>query len=349
MAQPNEAAGEVGNPADTNPASPFEDIAAEMLGEDTQGDDDQQQSDDPQGNDDANADDKQGDDDGDDLSPDDLDNDDDGKADLPPIDPPVSWDAEAKEAFKNLPRDLQETVQKREVERERFVQAKAQEAAQAQRTAHLEALKVAEQIKAQAAEQLQSYARQFEVQPPSAALFTQNPEAYAQQLEAYQYYTAQRESAQRDAEKAREEQAQIQAARAEHEAEMFRQQLAAELPELLDPATGQELAKELNATAELLGFDPNEISDVSAIKALKVTSEWKAKADKYDGLMKRKMERVRAGKSPPPITKPGTARLPEQNRKARADQAWQTALTAKSRPQRDQALATWAEQAGFLD
>jgi hypothetical protein len=41
------------------------------------------------------------------------------------------------------------------------------------------------------------------------------------------------------------------------------------LPEIFDPATGQKLAQELNATAELLGFDPNEISDVAAIKALK--------------------------------------------------------------------------------
>jgi hypothetical protein len=63
--------------------------------------------------------------------------------------------------------------------------------------------------------------------------------------------------------------------------------------------------------------------------------------------MKRKMERVRSGKNPPPITKPGTARLPEQTRKARADQAWQTALTAKSRPQRDDALATWARAGGL--
>jgi hypothetical protein len=176
-----------------------------------------------------------------------------------------------------------------------------------------------------------------------------DPDAYANQLEAYQYYTAQREQAQRDADKARADQAQIQAARAQHEAEQFRQRLEAELPEIFDPATGQKLAQELNATAELLGFDPNEISDVSAIKALKQTAEWKSDSDKYRALMAKKMERVRAGKNPPPITKPGTARLPEQNRKARADKAWETALSAKSRNVRDEALATWAEQAGFLD
>jgi hypothetical protein len=34
MAQPAEAVGGDGNPADANPATPFNDIAAEMLGED---------------------------------------------------------------------------------------------------------------------------------------------------------------------------------------------------------------------------------------------------------------------------------------------------------------------------
>jgi thioesterase domain-containing protein len=128
---------------------------------------------------------------------------------LPAIDPPNSLTAEEKETFKSLPREAQEFTARRIGELEKGFQTKAQEAAQAKHAAQLEALKIVEQIKAQAAEQLQAYAQQFEVKPPSAALFTQNPEAYAQQLEAYQYYTAQRESAQRDADKARAEQAQI--------------------------------------------------------------------------------------------------------------------------------------------
>jgi hypothetical protein len=338
MAQPEQAAGEVGNPADSNPATPFEDIAAEMLGEDTPEEEEQpaEPVEDEGEQPEAEVEDEAADEEDDEPA-------------LPAIDPPNSLTAEEKEAFKSLPREAQEFTARRIGELEKGFQTKAQEAAQAKQAAQLEALQVAEQIKAQAAEQLQRYAEMFEVKPPSAALLRQDPDAYAQQLESYQYYTAQRESAQRDADKARAEQTQLSQARAQHEAEAFRQQLEAELPEIFDPATGQQLAQELNATAELLGFDPNEISDVSAIKALKVTSEWKTKADKYDAMMKRKMERVREGKNPPPISKPGTARMPEQNRKARADQAWQTAVTAKSRPQRDEALATWAEQAGFLD
>lgn len=340
MAQPSPAAGGDGNPADANPADAFNDIAAEMLGEEAPEEEEPVEAEPEAEGDEPDAPDSD--------EPDDEDADE-PEEELPAIEPPNSLTAEEKETFKTLPREAQEFTARRIGELEKGFQSKAQEAAQIKQTAQIEALKVVEQIKAEAAERLQSYAKQFEVQPPSAALFTANPEAYAQQLEQYQYYTAQREQAQRDADKARGEQAQIQAARAEHEAQAFRQQLEAELPEILDPESGQKLAKELNATAELLGFDPNEISDVSAIKALKVTSEWKSKADKYDSLMSKKMERVRAGKAPPPISKPGTAREPEQTRRVKGQAAWNQALTAKTRNARDEAIANWAETTGWLD
>jgi hypothetical protein len=339
MAQPEVAAGGDGNPADANPADAFNAIADEMLGVEPE-QEEEQPAEEPEAEGDEPEAELEEAEDEEDIEPED---------DLPAIEPPNSLTAEEKEQFKSLPREAQEFTARRIGELEKGFQSKAQEAAQVKQAAQLEALKQVEQIKAQAAETLQNYAKQFEVQPPSAALFTQNPEAYAQQLEAYQYYTAQREAAQRDAEKARAEQAQIQAARAEHEATMFRQQLEAEMPEIFDQASGQDLVKELNATAELLGFDPNEISDVSAIKALKVTSEWKTKAEKYDALMRKKMERVRAGKAPPPIAKPGTAREPDQTRRVKADQAWQSALTAKTRNARENAIASWAEQSGWLD
>ena len=324
-----------GNPADANPATPFEDIAAEMLGEEeeeqpAEAAEEEAPEAEPETDEEAEGEPEI------------------EEEDLPPIDPPNSLTAEEKEAFKGLPREAQEFTARRIGELEKGLQSKAQEAAQAKRTAHLEALQLVEQIKAQTVENLQRYAKQFEVAPPSAELFRVNPEAYAQQLEAFQHYSAQREQAQRDADKARDEMGQVQAAREAHEAEIFRQRLEAELPEALDPVNGQKLLQECAATAELLGFDPNQISDVTAIKALKATSEWKAKADKYDALMKRQMERVRQGKNPPPITKPGTAKAPDATKKARADAAWQQAQSAKSRNAKDEALATWMENTGWL-
>lgn len=335
--QPTEAvANDAPAPVEAEAANPFDALAEEFLGPDEPDEEEEEEQS-------SEADEGETPEDAEDVAEEAV------EEDLPPIDAPNSWDNEAKEAFKNLPRALQETVQKREAEREKFVQAKSQEAAQAQRSAQVEAMKLAEQIKAEAVEHLQRYAQQFEVKPPSAELFSRDPVAYAQQLEAYQNITAQREQAQRDAEKFRAEQTQIQQARAAHEAEMFHQRLQAEVPEVFDPATGQDVLKELTATAELLGFDPNQISDVQAIKALKVTSEWKTKAEKYDALMKKQMERVRSGKTPPPIAKPGTARLPEQTRKAKGEAAWSQALTAKNRSQRDAAIEAWADASGFFD
>ena len=329
--------GEAPAPVETaaqDPREAIEALAEEMFGPDEPEEDELQQEEGEQGEDPENA---------EEVAEEAV------EPDLPAIDPPTSWDKEAKDVFAKLPRDAQEVVAKREAERERFVQTKSQEAAQAQRNATIEAMKVAEQIKAETVQYLQRYVQQFDLKPPSAELFQQNPVAYAQQLEAYQNSLAQRETAQRDAEKYRAEQAQLQAARKQHEAEAFHQQLQAELPEVFDPSTGQEVLKELTATAELLGFDPNEISDVTAIKALKVTSEWKTKAEKYDALMKKQMERVRSGKTPPPIAKPGTARLPEETRRVRGDKAWQNALSARTRVERDAAVADWAEASGFFD
>src|SRR3569833_3175336 len=42
----------------------------------------------------------------------------------PAIAPPVSWTAEEKAKFQALPRDVQETLARRESERERFIQSK---------------------------------------------------------------------------------------------------------------------------------------------------------------------------------------------------------------------------------
>src|SRR5205814_6698 len=101
-----------------------------------------------------------------------------------------------------------------------------------------------------AVEHQQRYAQQFEVKPPSAELFSRDPVAYAQQLETYQNISAKREAAQRDAEKYRAEQVQIQQARQQHEAEAFHQRLQAEVPEVFDPSTGQDVLKELTAIAD---------------------------------------------------------------------------------------------------
>ena len=332
MAQPELAAVAADTtPVDDSPANAFEALAEDLIGPD-----EDEQDDEP---DEAEA-------EADEPDPSDVDD----EPEAPAIDPPNSLNAADKEAFKKLPREAQEFTARRIGEMEKGFNAKAQEAAQSKEAARAEALQFAAQLKTEAVEQLTHYAKQFEVRPPDAALFRQNPEAYAQQLEAYQYANAQREQAQRDASQAIAERDQYNAALQQHEAQAFRQRLEAELPEAFGES-GPKFIGELAATAEALGYDKDTInqSTVEELKALKSVSEWKAKADRYDKAMAKKMERVRTGKNPPPIAKPGVSRGPQEGRKAKADQAWQGALTAKTRNSREAHLADWAETSGWLD
>jgi len=336
--QPEQAVGNEATAPAAAASNPFEDIAAEMLGEEQEEEPAPQTEGDEPETEQAEAD------------ADDLDDEDEAEAGLPPIEPPHSLNAEDKEAFKKLPREAQEFTARRIGEMEKGFNTKAQEAAQAKEAARTEALQFATQLKAEAAQRLSEYAKMFEVRPPDAALFRTNPDAYAQQLEAYQYATVQREQAQREAEQARGEQAQYQTALQQHEAQQFRQRLEAELPEAFGEG-GQKFIGELAATAEALGYDDNAItqSSVEELKALKAVSEWKAKADRFDKAMAKKMERVRSGKNPPPISKPGVSRGASASRQAKVEQSWQNALTAKTRNARESALAEWAEGAGYLD
>jgi hypothetical protein len=335
MTQPIEAVGGDGNPAEANPATPFEDIAAEMLGED-QGEEEESQEVEAEAETPEVEDEPE-------LSEEDV------EAELPPIDPPNSLTAEEKEAFKNLPREAQEFTARRIGELEKGFQTKAQEAAQAREAARTEALQHAAQIEAQAAEQLERYAQQFTVNPPDPVLLTSDPHTYALQLQAYQHYQAQGNQAQLDAENARARQAQYIEALEQQERQQWHQKLTSDFPEFLDPASGKQ--GELTALAKELGYPDDLIIRATAddILALRKISELKAKADKFDSAMKRQMERVRAGKgSLPPVSKPGVRQGPDASKRAKADAAWQTAKSAKSRPAKDEALATWMESTGWL-
>lgn len=329
---------EVGGEASAPAIDPFEAIADEMLGENAPQEEEEEEPAEEAGEEPAAEE--------EDESEPEIEAD-----DIPPIDPPNSLTAEEKEAFKSLPREAQEFTARRIGELEKGFQAKAQEAAQAKQSATTEAARYIAQMQAEYAQQLDQYAQQFVVREPDPDLIAADPVQYAQQMRAYQYYSAQRARAQQDADKARLEAEQYQEVVRQHEAEAFRQRLSQDLPEFFDETSGPKLKEDLTATAKFLGFSDQEIfaANANQILALKRISDLKAKADKFDGLMKRQMERVRAGKSPPPIAKPGTRQGPEQNRKAKADAAWNAAVTAKTRNQREQALATWAETTGWLD
>lgn len=334
MAQLETAAGgEAVNPDSSSPATdPIEAIVDEFLGED------EQEEESPTDTEDGEAEEAE-------LTEEDVEGETDDEAELPPIDVPVSWKAEEAERFKALPRETQEYLAQREAEREKFVQSKAQEAKQARSEVERAALAELQAIQSATAEQLEQYAAHFEVQQPDPRLITQNPEAYAQQLAQYQYFTAQREQAQRNAETARAEAQKAQQQLEAREAEEFRAVLNEQFPEFLEPANAKLredlslIAKELGYSAELLGQ-----ANASDILALKRASDWKAKAARYDTLMAKKMEKVRAAKDLPPVARPGTAKNRAQVSAQAINSSWERVKQTKS----PDAMADYLSKAGII-
>jgi len=233
--------------------------------------------------------------------------------DLPPIEAPVSWDAEAKAKFAELPRDVQEIVQKREADRERFVQQKSQEATRARQEVEQAALQQLAAYEAQVSQQLEQFAQSIVPQRPDPALLAYNAPEYAAQQQKYEEALAQRQNAQQTALQYAQ-----QAQMRDHAAEQARlaqehQTIVEHFPEYTDPTTGPRLRSELSAVAKELGYTDELISQARAsdILAMRTASEWKAKASKYDALMAKRMENVRAAKGKPPVSaKPGAAQAP---------------------------------------
>lgn len=331
-----------GNPADANPATAFDDLAAEMLGEE-----DEEQEEAPVEADDepeAEGDEPEADDDIE-IEDEDI------EADLPPIEPPHSLTAEEKEAFAKLPREAQEFTARRIGELEKGFQTKAQEAAQKERTAMREAAEYIQQSTGEAAEVLEYYANLLVAPKPPARLLAENPALYAQMQEDHDRTLAQREQAQQQVNELRAQQQHYQQILAQERIESDHRLLSAELPEFFDPTEGPKLRSQLEATARALGFSDQELAaaDAKSILTLKKFADLEAKAAKFDKIMAKQMERVRAGKGKlPPVAKPGVAKGPEASRKAKADQAWAAAQTAKSRNAKDEALADWMTNTGWL-
>lgn len=319
MTQPVEAVGgEAPAPAD-DAVEAFEDIAAEMLGEEEEPEEEEA----PEGDEEVEV-----------AEPE------------PEIEPDNSLTAEEKEAFKAAPPEVKKAFNRRVGELTRSFHAKAQEVANVRQAAEMEALRFAEQVQAQAAQALNYYAEQMKPQMPDARLARTDPASYAYMMQNYHEANAQREQAQRQAQEALQNQQAYQAEIARQEEQTYSLRLQSELPELFDPANGQALVSELSATATALGFDPAQITDVAALKALKVTSEWKAKAAKYDAAIARKSAPVVS--RPTPTAKPGTAQQSGRSRRSQIDAAWDAAKSAKTGASRDAALAVWAEKAGFI-
>ena len=337
MTQPAEAVGGEATPVTENPADVFTKLAEQEFGvtdeeEEQPAEGAEEQSEATEEADDETAAEEEAD-------------------DLPPIDAPVSWDAEAKAKFAELPRDTQEYIAKRESERERFVQQKSQEAAQARQTVAQQAQAELAQYDAHMAQQYQQLAAQLAPQAPDPSLLRINPEAFYAAEAEYRAKTAQQQELQQQAQQLAQ-QAQYRAAQIEQAERAENHRIIVEnFPEYADPTTGPELQRKLSAVAKRLGYTDELISQARAtdIIAMRNVAEFVDKADKYDALMKQKMAKVREAKGKPPVqARPGVALTSGQSAARNEAALMDTLLTSKNRDTQGEAFAKLLETKGWI-
>lgn len=232
----------------------------------------------------------------------------DGEPEAPAIDPPVSWDAEAKAVFAALPPEAQRIVADRESQRDKLVNAKAMEAAQ-HRKATEAVTEQYTQLHRQYAEQLDSYAQALQPQRPDHGLIATNPAAYAQALAEYEQATAQRDYLAQQSANARRHADTVSQQQAAQQAQQDEALLTEMIPEYGDPAKRTEFLTNVIGVARELGWPDDLIAQARPhdILAVKQAASWKVDAEKWRNLQKAKMEPVRAAKALPKVSKPGAA------------------------------------------
>jgi hypothetical protein len=286
-------------------------------------------------NEDQPADD-QSDDDADDGEKPDSDDDQGDNADEAqpePIKPPVSWDADAKELFEQLPPDLQTKVVEREAQREKLIQQRTTEAAEAKRNAAAEANIVVADKARQFASHLEQIAANFAPQAPDPAIAAQDPGLYIQLRAQFDADTAQHQKWLQQSEAARGEADQRENFARQEELRKDHVLLSAELGDAwTDTTKRKELLTSLETVGAELGYPVDLMGQANAtdILALKAASEWKAKADKYDKLQSNKPNAVRAAQTAPRVAKPGVSATSAEKSARGRDAAWQRAKTERS-------------------
>ena len=197
------------------------------------------------------------------------DDDDRGQDEQPPpaaIEPPASWNTEERQAFSKLPPDLQQTIARRESQREAVLTQRSQEAAESRRAFEGER----QAASAQRVEYLQGLQKMLALAVPEAQAL-QNVDWVAVQAASPAEYT--RLQAMRDALRGRlgaietefQQQQQLIAAHQQHQlGELVyneHQRLNAAVPEFADQTKGAQLRKDLATyLQDQVGFSPAEIN-----------------------------------------------------------------------------------------
>jgi hypothetical protein len=277
-------------------AAALSDLTNEIDGTEPEEEDEEQESNDQE---------EPADDGSDDLVEGDAEEGDEPAAKAPAIDAPVSLNAEAKAVFAQLPKEAQRVWSETETARNRQVQEATTRAADAQRTAEADAARQTTEAKQLFAQQVRLVADAYAPRQPNPTDYGDNMQAFTRDNANWQYAAAQHQqlmqqvnSIQGEASQAVQQQ---QAQWAQNEA----RKLAQSIPEWGDAAQRGQLLDDLNGIGSELGYTPELMAQAGAddILALRTAKGWKDKASKYDAIMARRMEGVRATKT----AKPGVA------------------------------------------
>lgn len=247
-----------------------------------------------------------------------------------PVDAPVSWTKEDKAIWGDLPAEAQAVIQRREAERDKFVQAKSVEAAQARDRVANEARDIITKLHQESATKYDALASAIMPQKPDQRLlYSDDPShhnAYHRQMAAYEGQMAQLQQLQQLS--AQHQQAAQSAQEQSQQAEraMDAQRLREQLPEWFDSAS--TIQADLQSIGKELGYPDELMAEASStdIMALKKALDWKAKAEKFDAMNKslndKKMEAVRAAKGLPKMAKPGVKPTKQQMNAVGKQKTW---------------------------
>lgn len=261
---------------------------------------------------------------------------DDGEPTPEPIDMPTSWGKDDAEAWKALPAETQAVIARREGERDKYVREAGRKTAETKLQVENQAREIIAKQAEDHATALAVYAAQFAPQAPDQRLlYTGNPDdvlTYQRQDAAYRAASAQQQQLQQEVARAQQQATEARGLAEQQGIAADAERLKEQLPEWFDPSAGPKLREGLQSIGAELGYPVELMAQAGStdILALKKAAEWKAKADQFDALNKKKMEAVRAAKGLPKMARPGVT----QGKGAQA-------ATASAR--RDQALESFAQ------
>lgn len=255
----------------------------------------------------------------------------------PAIEPPKSWSAEKREAFKALPEDVQSYITERENERDRETNRHMTDAQQAKQAAEAEKARVGTEA-AKEVDALKGLRTLLEHQLLGdfgqinwAVLAQQDPAEYVRLSALYQQRRGQIDAAQAEIGKREQEKNAGFERQRQADIQSHIAKLVDAIPELKDSAKREPITKAISEQAAKLGISKEELSTVVDHRAYIALH----KAALYDALMAQKAVAEKKTADVPRMLPPGAGRSGERTPTDKA----KTTTVARHGKTQDQAAA----------